>query len=138
MRTVCDALGVPPSLLKALIHLSPDQGQPMRDLAEHFGADASYITALVDNLEKLGCVERRPNPTDRRIKTVVLTPLGVEYQARLFELLSEPPKGFDVLTAGEQRQLRDLLRKVAEADPVLAKIEGGFFHAHPAPTSCQG
>jgi DNA-binding MarR family transcriptional regulator len=135
MRTVCDTLGIPPSLLKALIHLSPDQGQPMRDLAEHFGTDASYITALVDNLEKLGCVERRPCPTDRRIKTVVLTPRGVDYQTRLFELLSEPPKAFDVLTAGEQRQLRDLLRKVADADPVLSKIEGGFFHAQPTSTS---
>jgi hypothetical protein len=35
-------------------------------------------------------------------------------------LLAEPPSAFEALTAAEQRQLRDLLGKVAAADPQLA------------------
>ena len=33
---------------------------------------------LVDELEELGYVERRPDPTDRRAKLIVLTPRGHE------------------------------------------------------------
>jgi DNA-binding MarR family transcriptional regulator len=105
----------------------------MRELAEHFSCDASYITSLVDGLEQQGLAERRPCPTDRRVKTVVLTPAGKRTQAELFELMWEPPKSFNVLTAAEQRQLRDLLRKVAEADETLqAARRSEGLHAAPA------
>src|SRR5215510_8754092 len=75
---VCRAAGVPPSMVKTLMHLSPDEPKPMRDLAEHFACDASYVTALVDDLEERGFAERRPHPSDRRIRTVVLTAAGAD------------------------------------------------------------
>jgi hypothetical protein len=52
---------------------------------------------------------------------IVLTDAGVAAKKRAFELLSEPPASFGVLSAVEQRQMRDLLRKVAEADTDLAR-----------------
>ena len=48
----------------------------MRDVAEGMGYDASHITALVDQLEARELVERRPDPTDRRVKRIVVTPKG--------------------------------------------------------------
>ena len=36
--------------------------------------DASYITAMVDDLERAGYAERRAGPADRRVKTIALTP----------------------------------------------------------------
>jgi DNA-binding MarR family transcriptional regulator len=102
----------------------------MRELAEHFSCDASYITSLVDGLEEKGLAERRPCPTDRRVKTVVLTPHGASAQQQLFEMMWEPPRSFQVLSAAEQRQLRDLLRKVADADQTLqAAKQGAGLHA---------
>jgi DNA-binding MarR family transcriptional regulator len=119
MHEVCSAVGVPPSLVKTLIHLSPDEPKPMRDLADHWGCDASYITGLIDGLEERGMAQRRPHPTDRRIKTVVLTPEGAKAQKVVLEMMWQPPPAFSALTSTEARQLRDLLRKVAAADPLL-------------------
>jgi DNA-binding MarR family transcriptional regulator len=119
MPDVCRALGVPPSMVKTLMNLSLDEPQAMRDLAEHYGCDASYVTALVDDLEERGFAERRPHRSDRRIRTVVLTPAGAEVKERLTEMLYTPPPAFSALSATEQRELRDLLRKVAAADSVL-------------------
>jgi DNA-binding MarR family transcriptional regulator len=127
MGVVCSAAGVPPGVLKTLIHLAPDEPTPMRELASHFGFDGSYITALVDDLERAGLAERRAHPTDRRVKTVALTPKGAAVQQRAYELMWAPPECFDALTTAEQRQLRDLLGKAVAADALLA-AEGGDHH----------
>ena len=119
MPEVCRAVGIPPSVFKTLMHLSPDQPKSMRELADHYGCDASFITSLVDDLEERGFAERRPHASDRRVKTVVLTAAGSEAKDRLTEMLWTPPPSFSALTAAEQRQLRDLVRKVASADSVL-------------------
>lgn len=128
MGSACRAIGVPPGVIKTLIHLSPG-GEPvaMRDLADHFSCDASYITSLVDGLEERGLAERRPHPTDRRVKTVVLTPQGAAAQATAFEIWRDPPSCFDALTPAEQRRLRDLLVKLADADP---RLGGARFNDH--------
>jgi DNA-binding MarR family transcriptional regulator len=120
MHEACSAVSVSPGLLKTLVKLTPGHGVPMRDLADHWGFDASYVTSLADALEERGLVERQPHPTDRRIKMLVLTDKGVAVRERARELLGEPPPSFGALTAAEQRQLRDLLHKVAGADPDLA------------------
>jgi DNA-binding MarR family transcriptional regulator len=110
------AVGISPGMLKTLFHLEPGVGVPMRDLAGHWKCDASYVTNLTDMLEDRGLVERRPHPTDRRVKMIVLTDRGIAVRATAFDRLSEPPPSFGVLTAAEQRQLRDLLLRVTEAD----------------------
>jgi DNA-binding MarR family transcriptional regulator len=49
---------------------------PMRGLAQRRHCDPSNITGLVDRLESKGLVEREPDPSDRRVKRVALTPDG--------------------------------------------------------------
>ncbi len=119
---ICSSFGLTPGLAKALVHLSADNGIAMRELAEHWGCDASYITALVDGLEQRGMAERRPSPVDRRVKEVALTEAGAKAKAEVLDRMWEPPKAFDVLTPAEQRQLRDLLAKVAGADVRLSEV----------------
>jgi DNA-binding MarR family transcriptional regulator len=113
-----------PAVLKSLFHLSEEHPTPMRDLADHWGCDASYITSIVDTLEARGWAERQTFPADRRVKTVALTESGAKAKAEVLGLLWEPPRAFDALTAAEQRQLRDLLRKVARADEHLRSEAG--------------
>jgi len=125
VHRICGELDLSPPLLKAFVHLGTldgdgDGGLRMSDLAEHWGCDASYVTSLADGLQERGLAERRPHPTDRRVKTIVLTPEGRVRRERALELLSEPPSAFASLSATEQRQLRDLLRKLVAADPELA------------------
>lgn len=110
----CSEVGLTPGMLKMAMQLS-DDGLPMRELARRFHCDASYVTSIVDGLEQAGVAERRPHPSDRRIKTVVLTEHGSGVLARVNEVLDDAPAAFDVLSTEEQTQLRDLLLRVAEA-----------------------
>jgi DNA-binding MarR family transcriptional regulator len=82
----------------------------MSELAERMGCEPSNATVVVDRLEGQGMLERRPHPSDRRAKQLVLTPAGTEQRARLLELLSEesPLAG---LTKEEQGVLHDLLQR---------------------------
>ena len=115
MPVVCSELGLTPGLVKTLHQLVPGEDAPMRELADQWHCDASWVTSLADQLEERGLVERRPHPTDRRVKTLVLTPEGLEVRARVQEVLFAPGDSLDRLTAAEQRQLRDLVRKLGPA-----------------------
>ncbi|SME90861.1 MarR family transcriptional regulator, transcriptional regulator for hemolysin [Tistlia consotensis] len=52
--------------------------KPMRqkELAASLSLDSSAVVRLLDCLEKAGLLERREDDTDRRAKTIVLTPDG--------------------------------------------------------------
>ncbi|MEY2467325.1 MAG: hypothetical protein QOF21_23 [Actinomycetota bacterium] len=113
----CDSIGVSPPALKMLLSMEPGVGTPMRGFADKMRCDASWVTSLVDDLEALGLVERRIFPTDRRVKTVVLTRAGIAAQAKAEKVLHKPPASMHTLTQAEQRQLRDLLRKLVAALP---------------------
>jgi DNA-binding MarR family transcriptional regulator len=106
-----------PAQLKTLFHLEPGQASPMRDLADRWRCDPSYVTSLADVLEAQGLVERRPHPSDRRVKMIVLTRKGIVVRDRAFDRLAERLPALSALTAAEQRTLRDLLRKIAAVDP---------------------
>jgi DNA-binding MarR family transcriptional regulator len=116
----CTAVGLPhPGSLKALIQLDESDPPSMRQMAEALRCDASYITGLVDALEELGYVERRGSTTDRRVKIVHLTDRGRRAKHDALAVMTEPPKGLDVLSAAEIRTLNRLIGKVAALYPGL-------------------
>ena len=47
-----------------------------RDLGERTQLDSATLTGIIDRLEGMGLVERRPNPADRRARLLSLTPEG--------------------------------------------------------------
>ena len=63
-------------------------------------------------LEARGLVERRPDPTDRRIKGLALTPAGAKLRERLFARLYAAPPSVAALSERDQRVLRDVLQRV--------------------------
>jgi hypothetical protein len=87
----------------------------MRQLAESWGCDASFVTVVTDDLESAGLAQRRVAPHDRRIKTVELTHAGVEARDWALGEVYGSRAGFAVLTAREQETLARLLTKVAAA-----------------------
>jgi DNA-binding MarR family transcriptional regulator len=89
----------------------------MTELASVLACDNSNVTGLVDRLEARGLVARHANPDDRRVKRVALTTAGGRLRGQLLERVGRPPGGFQRLSRAEQRQLRDLLRRVVEDDP---------------------
>lgn len=80
----------------------------MRELAERMSCEPSNATFVVDKLENQGLIERRPHPTDRRAKHLVLTTEGNALREQLLELLTRdsPLAG---LSLDQQRALQDLL-----------------------------
>jgi DNA-binding MarR family transcriptional regulator len=108
--------GLPLAPLRALLVLPPGEAISMRELARRLGCDNSYVTALIDTLESHGLVVRRPHPTDRRVKVIVLTARGRELASRAQLADTTPPVAFSNLSEDEIATLRDLLRKLDPAD----------------------
>jgi len=125
LARACAHHDLAPSSVKALLKLSGSKPTAMRELAAAFACDASYITAVVDALEQRALAVREPHPTDRRVRTVVLTDRGREVSLSILELLSEPPPAVAALSLSEQRQLADLLERVADADQKLVERRSG-------------
>lgn len=105
-------LGLTPGHLKVLSQLEPGQARPMGVIAEACRCDPSMATWLVDRLEERGLVERRMLATDRRVKTVALTNLGVATKERLLRHLYEPPDELVNLDKVTLRALSRELRKL--------------------------
>jgi DNA-binding MarR family transcriptional regulator len=62
-----------PSFGNVMEQLDHEDGMRLTDLASGAGMSPQSIGELVDQLEHLGMVERRPDPTDRRAKRVYMT-----------------------------------------------------------------
>ncbi len=126
MHSACEAVDLSPGHAKALHSLEPGRPRPMGELAGGWRCDASYATSIVDALEARGLVERQILATDRRVRTVVLTPAGVAAKERWRAEISEPPDGILALTVRDASELRNLLKRVAAGGlrRVADKLEG--------------
>ena len=104
--------GLTPGHMKTLSILDPEQPRPMGVMADMMHCDASQVTWLVDRLEERGFVERRSLPTDRRVKTIALTPAGVTFRAELMEHMFEPPPELMEVDAATLESLRAALERL--------------------------
>src|SRR5918992_1891643 len=110
---VAEQLGISQAGLRGLLAIDPDQPRSMGELARELNCDRSYVTAIVDDLERAGLAERRVAPEDRRVKTIALTPDGSRAIRTVQNVLMRPPDQLTALTAAQQRTLASLVRKVA-------------------------
>ena len=92
-----------------------DEPMSMRGLAERLGIDASYVTAIADQLEERGLIERRAHPSDRRIKSLALTDEGRRVREGILVDLWTTVPSLAGLTIAERHELRRLLEKSVEA-----------------------
>jgi DNA-binding MarR family transcriptional regulator len=110
--------GLTLALSRVAARIGPD-GTRLTDLAEQAQVAKQTATAAVDRLERLGYVERVPDPADARAKLVRVAPLGerVVAIARAEEaaLLEEWTRH---LGARRMAQLHEILRSLREiTDP---------------------
>src|ERR1700737_1798376 len=84
---------------------------PQREAALLLGYDPSNTTALAEALEAKGLVERRLDPSDRRVKTLARTAEGERLVRELDESLSRPPESLNRLSPDQKEQLLRLLSK---------------------------
>lgn len=117
-------LGLTPGHLKVLAIIHPDEPRPMGVMAEIMRCDASQLTWLVDRLEERELVERRAMPTDRRVRTIALTPRGVEVRRQILARLFEPPEQLVALDAATLEVLRTNLEKLPASGGIFADMGG--------------
>lgn len=130
------AAGLSTAQVNALLTLTPGEALPMRSLAARLDYDASNLSVLIDRLERRGAVERRPDPSDRRVKALALTAEGKRLREAFWRDLVEDPGPLAPLADSELRALAAILGALGAT--ALSEPEPESATAHPvsaAPTA---
>ena len=99
-----------------LAQLSRDDGQTLAQLSRRMLVTAGNLTGLVDRAERDSIVERRPDPSDRRLTRVYLTPRGQKLAQKAIALHAELAEEILAPLEGKERdELRRLLGRLREA-----------------------
>lgn len=116
LRTLIAGFDLQPSqfgILETLYHLGPMQ---QHELAAKLLQTPGNITRILDKLEQEGLVERGSEPGDRRCHRIALTKQGEKRISTVFPRFAAAMHDlFNGLSADEQKQLNDLLRKTGKS-----------------------
>jgi MarR family transcriptional regulator for hemolysin len=113
-----EAVGLTPPLFGILNVLGAREGAIQQEIGSAMAIDPSTMVSLVDDLETSGLAKRRPHPTDRRAREVVITPKGRRALKRARRLAMQvDDEVLGGLTAAERRQLLTLLRRALDSAP---------------------
>lgn len=94
----------------------------MSALSSHVNRQKGSFTSVVDSLERLGLIERRPDPKDRRVVNTELTPAGKKYMERARKIILEHLENkLHALTESERSDFREA---VATINRITEKISG--------------
>src|SRR3954463_10336435 len=99
-REVSEAVGISFGRARTVRRLAR-RPMAMGELAAALGIDPPNATVVVDDLESLGLVRRRPHPSDRRAKVVEATRKGKDLARRADAILATPPPALAALDGGE-------------------------------------
>ena len=109
-------LGLGVKSVGALTVLQAEGPLSQRRLAERQGIDRTTMVAVVDELERLGAVERRKDPADRRANALYITPRGRRLLTRARTAVAGAEEAFLApLPPAEQQRLRAALRTLVES-----------------------
>jgi DNA-binding MarR family transcriptional regulator len=111
MLAVAQEFGLAPQQAIALKHLHPGEPMKLSDLAQALHCDNSNVTGIADRLEASGLAERRPHPTDRRVKTLQLTERGEIVRKLHGERVGTAPPGIAGLSDEDAATLVEILRR---------------------------
>ena len=115
------SIDLTPALFAVLNFLRAREGAIQQEIGSAMGIDPSTMVSLIDQLEDAGLAKRRPRPTDRRAREVVITAKGTEMLERgrriAIEVEDEVLQG---LSATERTQLLALMRRALSSAPPQA------------------
>jgi DNA-binding MarR family transcriptional regulator len=128
-EAVADAdLTMPQWAVLAHIAAAPDVDQSR--LAELTSFDKTSIGRIVDQLEAMGLVERRPNGADRRVWMLQATARGHQLRRKLRpRAFASQERLLSCLTAKEQETFVALLRRVVAANERYVRPGAGRRNA---------
>lgn len=125
--------GVSPALFSALMLVQRNPGIQQSRLGEALGVARSGAMTMTDRLERLGLVERRADPHDRRAYGLFLTRDGERRMAEFVARVQHHDMLINkVLSPDEHRTLMQLLHKFVAAPAPIAEERRGAATELPA------
>lgn len=110
------SIGLRPKHFAVLNAVALADGASQQELGGRMGLDPSGLVGAIDELEKMGLVERRRDPADRRRYSVRLTDEGTATLGRARRVVTESARELlGALDDAEVDTLVDLLGRVAAA-----------------------
>jgi len=107
--------------------LRMSSGISQQELSTRLRIHPSRLVAILDNLERRGLVERRPNPDDRRLYSLHLTADGGEILGRIGKVAREHQDALLAALSSEERaELGGLLQKVADQQGLARGVHPGY------------
>jgi len=100
-------LGITFPQFGVLLNLSAQDNITQKELAERMDTDTTTIMVICDSLEKKGLLERKNDPTDRRVNRLILTSNGRSVFAKSFPLMMERYRFFS--EAADQKEIEATL-----------------------------
>jgi DNA-binding MarR family transcriptional regulator len=114
MREEIESYDLTPPQFGLLAFLWKEDGLTQVELSEQGQIDRTTVGGVVDRLEKVGLVERRQHPQDRRAYKIHLTERGKELEGPLTECanrsLMKFTKGLNDAEVSELRRMLNILR----------------------------
>lgn len=122
-----EPLGLDSRQANLLLQVAAGEGQSQLALARALQIPPSRVVTLVDQLERRHLLQRRADPTDRRVRTLHLTRQGAELVQQLAEVTTQHEAGLSAgLSAAERDQLLHLLRKMAAGLGLSGTVHSGL------------
>jgi DNA-binding MarR family transcriptional regulator len=109
MNAAAAEAGLSPVSAWALVQLEPGVSISQKELASRMKCNPSTVVDPTDRLEEARMVIRRPNPDDRRVNVLVVTPKGNRVRKKLIAQLLAPPAAFQRMPAADQARFRDVM-----------------------------
>jgi MarR family transcriptional regulator, transcriptional regulator for hemolysin len=105
-------IGVNLTEASVLAHLGDGGPLTQVELARRIGTSRGHIGVQIDALEARGALERRPDPSDRRVWNVTLTPAGQELWRKTIEVDQYVRKVLRAGTSADDRRRLDNLLEI--------------------------
>lgn len=120
-------VGLQPPLFRVLNLVDAEEGKSQQAIAAGIEIPPSRMVAFVDELERRGLVERRPDPKDRRVRALFLTAEGRRCLARGRKIAAqheeELTKG---MKAADRKRLVELLQKIVDEQAIGRGVHPGL------------
>jgi DNA-binding MarR family transcriptional regulator len=112
--------------------LSTDAGISQQELSGRLGIHASRLVAILDELERRGFVQRKPNTDDRRQHALHLTEDGKQALDEIRQIGHQHQEALCAALSHEERKtLAELLQKIAVEQGLTLGVHPGYRRMKP-------
>lgn len=105
---------ITPIQFAVLQAVSEAENQTAADIGATVMIDSATIVGVIDRLAAMGLMTREAHPTDRRIKRLVLTPLGAAELPAMQRAMDDLNAEIDLALGRSARDVRESLSKLTE------------------------